>query len=240
MSANLLRRSLLLASLSITALAAPFSAFSQFQVGRDYIVLPNQPSPIERDGKIEVAEFFHYGCGHCAELEPRLEAWAKKQPPDVRVVKVPTTLRLQGIDAVTMFYTLQAMDALDRLHGKIFDAIHRDGQMLGATKVRDAWLVKNGVDLAKYNSVATSFSMQSRQQRTQQLEKQFSVTAVPTLVVAGKYTVANSINSLAVVDMLIAMERQANAGKAPAKPAAPAAATPAATPAAPTTPAAKK
>jgi protein dithiol oxidoreductase (disulfide-forming) len=195
-------------------------ANAQFQAGREYTVLPQQAAPIESDGKIEVAEFFHYGCGHCAELEPRLDAWAKKQAADVRVMKVPTSFRLGGIDAVTMFYTLQALGELDRLHPKIFEAIHKDRLMLGANRVRDNWLEKNGVNPAKYQEAAGSFSILGRNARVLALEKQFAVTQVPVIIVAGKYSVGNSAQALAVVDMLIAMERQANAAKAPAKPQA--------------------
>lgn len=227
---NLAFSRLLASTFAFVAVGFVSHAAAQFERGRDYTVLP-QPSPVENDGKIEVVEFFHYGCGHCAQLEPKLDAWIKRQPQDVRVMKVPTTFRLQGIDAVTMYYTLQALGQLDRLHSKVFDAIHLDNVMLGNNGTRNGWLQKNGVEPDKYQAVSTSFSMQSRLNRTLQLEKQFNITTVPTLVVAGKYVVPNTNNTLAVVDMLIAMERRANTAPtpaaapaaAPAKPAAPAA-----------------
>jgi protein dithiol oxidoreductase (disulfide-forming) len=208
-----LQRRRLLTGLPLLALGMPIAAWGQFQPGRDFTALSGAAAPMENDGKIEVIEFFHYGCGRCAEFEPTLEAWAKRQPSDVRLIKVPTSFRLQGIDAVTLFYSLQALRELDRLHGKVFDAVHREGVMLGSPRIREQWLGKQGIAPEAFNAQAISFSVQSRQQRVVQLEKQFNVTSVPTLIVAGRYSVPNSATNLAIVDMLIAGERQAAAGK---------------------------
>ena len=64
-----------------TALFA-FSASSMaadFVAGKDYKVLAN-PGTVEVPGKIEVREFFWYGCPHCFILEPHMQTWLKKMP----------------------------------------------------------------------------------------------------------------------------------------------------------------
>jgi thiol:disulfide interchange protein DsbA len=190
-------------------------ASAQFSLGRDYYAL-QQAQPMEADGKIEVAEFFHYGCGHCANLEPRLEAWAKTLPADVRLARVPTNFRLMGIDALQLFYTLQAMGQLEKLHARVFVAAHKENEPLGNAKALDGWLKKNGVDTARYQEVAKSFSLQSRYNRAVQLQQQFRVDTVPTLVVGGKYVIKNTENVFAVADFLINQVRRETLASAPA------------------------
>ncbi|MBL8510264.1 MAG: thiol:disulfide interchange protein DsbA/DsbL, partial [Betaproteobacteria bacterium] len=73
------------------------------------------PQPVDNDGKIEVLEFFAYGCIHCANLEPALEEWAKRQPADVKLKRVPAAFAIRGIDSVPIFYTLEAMGLQEKM-----------------------------------------------------------------------------------------------------------------------------
>src|SRR5260221_11782897 len=123
-------------------------------------VIPlNPPLPVENDGRIEVLEFFSYACPHCAHLDPFLEAWIKGQPAHVNVRRIP----MAGINGfnngAALFYTLEAMGQLDRLHAKIFDAIHVDFLILANPPVLNKWLEKNGVDSRKFEEVQKSFSV---------------------------------------------------------------------------------
>ena len=192
----------------------------------------NPPQPVENDGKIEVLEFFAYGCIHCANLEPKLSEWIARQPADVKVKRVPAVFPVRGIDTGPIFYTLEAMGLLEKLHQKIFDAANLENVMLGNPATLNKWLEKQGVDPKKYEEMLRSFSVQNKINRARKMSTDYKIQATPTLVVNGRYLVeqvAGAERLFSNIEQLIADARAAN------KPVAAAA-----TPAAPATPAKKK
>lgn len=154
--------------------------------------LLNPPQPTEGGGKIEVIEFFWYGCPHCARVEPFVAKWAANLPKDVVFKRVHALPSPSWKDAATMFYTLEAMGQLDRLHQKVFDAIHNEGMNINVPAQRNAWLTKNGIDPAKYDEVAKSFSVQTKLNRATQMTASYKVDGVPQFYVNGKYITNNS------------------------------------------------
>ena len=125
--------------------------FTQARPAQEFTVL--SPPQATEPGKVEVIEFFSYACGHCYRLEPFLEAWEKKLPPDVVFRRVPGVGSEQWSALAQLFYTLEAMNQLTRLHPKVFAAMHEQNQNLTSAKVRDAWLAANGVDVQQYAGV---------------------------------------------------------------------------------------
>jgi thiol:disulfide interchange protein DsbA len=185
--------------------------------------LVSPPQPTESNGKIEVLEFFWYGCPHCYHLEPDVNAWLAKKPDDVVFKRVPAIPSESWGEAGRIYYTLQSMGLVDQMHGKVFDAIHKDGVNLMNKKIRDQWLAKNGVDPAKYEQVSKSFTVATDLSRARQMTLNYKVDSVPRIVVNGKYyTSGEQAGSpermFPVVDELIAKIRAENG-----KPAAPAA-----------------
>ena len=153
------------------------------------IVPLNPPQTVENDGKVEVLEFFSYACGHCARLDPSLEAWIKRQPADVKVRRIP----MDGINGfnngAALFYSLEAMGQLDRLHAKIFDAFHVDYLIMANPTVRNKWLEKNGVDPRKFEEIQASFSVDSKITRARKMVVDYRISSVPTMVVNGRFQV---------------------------------------------------
>jgi len=173
---------------SLALWAAP--SVAQVRPGEDFTVL--SPPQATEPGKVEVIEFFSYACGHCYRLEPFLEAWAKRLPPDVVFRRVPGVGSEQWSALAQLFYALEAMNQLDRLHPKIFSALHEQNQNLASAKVRDAWLAANGVDAQQYAAVEKSFAVQSKLSRARQLMAAYKVDGVPMLVVNGKYVTSSA------------------------------------------------
>jgi thiol:disulfide interchange protein DsbA len=104
--------------------------------GKDYTVL-KAPQPVPA-GKIEVTEFFWYGCPHCYDFEPELEAWVKKQGKDVVFKRVPVAFRDDLLPHTKIFYALEALGKLDAMHTKVFDAIHKQRKrMLTTDEIAD-------------------------------------------------------------------------------------------------------
>jgi thiol:disulfide interchange protein DsbA len=205
----------LIASLAALAFAA------HAQQGPTYQTL-TPPQPTEGGGKIEVIEFFWYGCPHCYHLEPEVSAWAKNLPPDVVFKRVHAIPNQAWAAHALIFYTLESMGLVEKYHQKVFDAIHKDNQNLANQKIREEWLARNGIDVAKYNEVEKSFSVNSKMQRARQLTVNYKVDGVPRVFVNGRYYTAPEFageRTFAVVNELIAMVRKE--GAPAAAPAAP-------------------
>jgi thiol-disulfide isomerase/thioredoxin len=98
--------------------------------------------PVETQGKIEVLEFFWYGCPHCYSLEPLLETWLKKLPADIQFKRVPAVFNERWAKDAAIFYALEASGNLERLHRPLFDAIHRDRLKTDDGQALGQWLAK--------------------------------------------------------------------------------------------------
>jgi len=186
-------------------------------VNKDYRVL-ERPQPTASGNKIEVLEFFYYGCPHCYDLQSALEPWVKKQPGDVEYKRVPTVFRDSWIPLTKTFYTLEALGALDKLHQDVFDAVHNKKLDLNDPKLMAKWAEQHGVDAKKFSDMYNSFTVESKSQQSVQKTKNYGITGTPSVVVAGKYLTSPSMTGnyqsfLAVLDQLVAKARQEGAGK---------------------------
>lgn len=166
-------------------LALPGLALAQGKYA--YTELKQQQPAEVASAKIEVIEFFWYGCPHCYALEARVNEWLKTIPPDVVFKRVPAYPSESWGQLARLYYTIEAMNLLPQLHQKIFDAIHKDNVNLVNPKIRDQWLAKNGVDPAKYAEMEKSFTVATNLQRAKQMTMNYKVDSVPRLVVNGKY-----------------------------------------------------
>jgi protein dithiol oxidoreductase (disulfide-forming) len=185
----------------------------------------NPPQPAEEGGKIEVLEFFWYGCPHCYHLEPAIATWQKNAPKDVVFKRIPAA-HGGWANLAAVYYTLESMGQLEQLHGKVFDAIHKQNINLGNKNLRDEWLAKQGVDVAKYNDVEKSFAVMTKVQRAKQMSASYKVESVPQLVVNGRYVISSETaggmeRMMPAVDAAILVARREKTASAPA-PAEPA------------------
>jgi len=212
------RRSMLLA-LGLAPLAAPVTALAQAAASGRYIEL-DPPLPVEAQGKIEVVEFFWYGCPHCYDLEPKIEPWAKKLPADVKFRRIPAVFNNPQwtLDA-SIFYAFEALGLVDKLHRPLFDAIHRDHLRTNDPAALDEWLRKHDVDSKKFEEVRKSFGVQSKTRRSQQLSLAYRITGTPAMAVQGRYTINLSEQvptfdvMLQTADYLIGVVRKGMAAK---------------------------
>ena len=193
-------------ALGLAALAAPLGLRAQ-RAESNFVAL-NPELPVDAKGKIEVLEFFWYGCPHCYELEPLLENWLKKLPADAEFKRVPAVFNERWAKDAAIFYALEATGNLERLHRPLFDAIHRDSLKTDKGPALGEWLTKNGVDTKKFDEAGRSFSVQSKVRRAAQLSAAYRIEGTPAMAVHGRYTVNTGQGHpamLATVDSL--MER---------------------------------
>ena len=197
-----------------SALTVAMPSFAQ-TAGKDFTpVSPAQPT--EDAAKIEVLEFFSYGCPHCTDFNPVLMAWAAKLPSDVVVKKVPITFgRAAWANISKLYYTLEITGDLARLDADVFRAIHGERINLFDEKTLTEWVVKKGVDAKKFGEAFNSFGVMSKVRRADQLAQAYKISGVPALGVDGKYLIGDMgfNEKLAVADKLIAKSRSEKSGK---------------------------
>ena len=166
------------------------------------------PVPVENGGKIEVIEFFWYGCIHCYNLEPLIEAWLKKLPEDVEFRRVPAVFNERWALDASIFYTLEAMGLLDKLHRPLFDAIHKERLRTDNEQALTEWLEKHGVDAKKFIQTMESFGVRSKTRRAVQLTLAYKIDGTPAMAVHGRYTVSAQAKMMQVVDSLVERVRK--------------------------------
>jgi len=205
--------SLLSSLLVLFAVAAAPAFAAELKEGRDYATI-NPPAPTEATGKVEVTEFFSYQCSHCYQFEPTLAKWVKgTMPKDVAFRRVPVVFRDSWAPTAKIYYTLEALGEVERLHLETFDAMHFERIDLNNEKTLEGWVAKKGLDPKKFMDIYRSFAVQSKITRAKQLTDAHGIQGVPAMAVDGKYRSSSTFNGtyeelLKVVDGLIAKSRK--------------------------------
>lgn len=178
----------------------------KIEEGFDYRILP-VPQPVETKGKVEVIEFFWYGCPHCYDFEPELSAWVKRQPKDVVFRRIPVAFRDDLLPHSQLFYALEAMGKGDALNEKVMYAMHKENKRLLAEPEIADWAASQGVDRNSFLATYRSFAVVSKARAAKQLAEAYRIDGVPTIVMQGKYVTSPSIagtkaKAIAVMDYL--------------------------------------
>ena len=156
-------------------------------LGTHYLAL-GSPAPTEAPaGKVEVVEFFWYNCPHCNAFEPELAAWLKKMPKNIAFRRVPVAFNASFVPQQRLYFSLEALGLMDKLHSKVFDAIHKQKVKLDEGQAITAWVVQNGVDQAKFLNAYNSFSVETKTKKAVQLQEAYKVEGVPALGIAGRF-----------------------------------------------------
>jgi thiol:disulfide interchange protein DsbA len=173
---------------ALLALTLVTGAWAQDMVeGRNYVKLKN-PQPVETGKNIEVIEFFSYGCPHCGELEPHLQAWLKSKPADVQLRRIPVVFQPKWESLARAYYTLEAMGEETKLAPDIFNAIHGKGNQLSNDKEFFDWAASKGLDRKKVEELYGSFAVVGKVNRAKQQAQVYQIQSVPTIIVDGKFT----------------------------------------------------
>ncbi|MBI3230081.1 MAG: thiol:disulfide interchange protein DsbA/DsbL, partial [Burkholderiales bacterium] len=159
-----------------------------------------EAQPTDSGKKVEVTEFFWYGCPHCFAFDPFLTDWVKKQGDKIVFKRVPVFFRDNFLPQQKAYYALEALGKADQVHPKLFDAIHKDHQRLETEEALTDFVVKQGVDKAKFLDAYNSFSVQAKVTRATKLQTTYRINGVPTIAIGGKFVtgpsdVAQTLNS---------------------------------------------
>ena len=182
---------------------------ADYKAGVDYKALT--PQATSTGDKIEVLEFFWYGCPHCYNFEPFIKAWKKTKPANVEFVRVPAVFRPNWEIQARAYYALSNMGKIEALHGKIFDAIHKDKKHLDTKKALTEFIVANGVDREKFEKEYKSFAVDNMVRKGKKKQSAYQIQGVPSLAVNGKYLTSGSMsgsydNMIKIINYLIKLE----------------------------------
>ncbi len=198
-----------LASLAASALPAAFAGTA----GTDWQAI-SPPQKGDDPGRIEVLEFFSWGCPHCRDFNPLVSRWAGKLPKDVAFRRVPVTFgRAAWENLSRLFYALEIMGELKRLDEAVFSAIHDHHIDLYTEAGTQTWVRQQGLDARRFGDAFHDFSTETRMARAEQLINAYDVKSVPMLAVAGRYKLiaqgpSGHAGMLASADELIAKVRK--------------------------------
>jgi thiol:disulfide interchange protein DsbA len=204
------------------ALSLNTGAWAQLAPGKDYQLI-NPAQPTSSGAKVEVIEFFYYGCPGCNALQPSLRAWLKKKPADVEFRRAPAVFQDGWKPLTAAYHAFDAMGLVDKLHYDFFNAIHERHSLEIKGLLKDPkplfdWVAQQGVDRQKFVDVFNSFGVRSRTSRSQELPGNYQVTSTPTLVVDGRYLMTPAMAGsyeryFQALDQVIAMARKERAAK---------------------------
>jgi thiol:disulfide interchange protein DsbA len=189
---------LLAAALAVPALAVAQARYTEIQ----------PPQQAETGGKVDVIEFFWYGCIHCYNLEPSLEGWLKKLPAGAQFRRVPAVFTPRWEHDARIFYAFEALGLVDKLHRPFFDAIHKDRLRSDDPQALTQWLERQGVDPKRFIDVMKSFSVHSKTQRAKLMTVNYKLDGTPAIAVDGRYMVSAGQGMLETVSELIEQARK--------------------------------
>lgn len=174
-------------------------------------VTPAQPT--KSTDKIEVIEFFWYGCPHCYSFEPSLSKWAKTLPKNVEFIRQPAVFSELWGKHAKAYFTAEALGVVDKVHTDLFDAVQAK-QSLETEDELAKFFAAHGVKESDFRTNYNSFLVDAKMRQAKTMAARYGVTGVPAIIVNGKYrtnaTLAGSQEKMIdVINQLIKQESSA-------------------------------
>ena len=204
---HLIKKSLLV--FSVLFLVAGTACAASYEEGKHYKRV-DQPKTIDGD-KVEVLEFFWYGCPHCYSFEPHLNKWKQGKPDNVEFVRIPATFQPLWMLHARAYYALQMLGAGDKIHPKFFSEIHNNKNYLKTVDALSQFVEKNGVNRSEFVDAMNSFAVENSVRKAQKLVTDYNLSGVPSITVNGKYLISASMagsydNMIKIMNYLIEKE----------------------------------
>ena len=184
------------------------SASAELIEGRDYIAI--DPRPTESGERVEVVEFFFYGCNSCYRLFPVMQEWVDSRASLVDFRRIPALRRSAWIPLSHLFFTLQSLGALPQLHGRVYQAIHEQGLRLSSRSEQIDWAAEQGMDRAKFETALDSDKTLIATQLARDATVAYGIRFTPSIVVDGRFLttgemIGNAPRLSPILDQLIEM-----------------------------------
>ena len=208
------RRRLVLAAAALPLAARAADAFEPFE-GVDFRAISPQPTP--NPGRIEVVEFFYYGCKWCYEAQPYVDEWLGRKPSDVDFRYQPAIRNTRWLVLTKAFFVLQALGELPRLHTALYRAYHRDDVNVEDEALLTGWALKQGIELKPFEQLLASDEIMAKVQRAREATYAYGVESTPSMAVDGRYLTSSGmaggvVQMMEVVEALVRQVREARKG----------------------------
>jgi len=196
---------------AVFLLLISFASFTQAESLGYETLSPAQPT--QNPDKIEVIEFFWYGCPHCYNLEPTLEKWLKTKPANVEFIRQPAIFSSLWEKHAKAYFVAEALNMVDKVHADFFDAIQNKKQKLTSEDQLAEFFVAHGVDETKFRETYNSFLIDAKLRQAKAMAPRYGITGVPAIIINGKYKTSGPLaksheNMIKVMDKLIQQESQ--------------------------------
>ncbi len=179
---------------AVCLLIAGGAAAQAFEEGVQYVRIEPQP-PMTTGDQVEVVEFFWYGCPHCRDLEPAVTRWAASLPDNITFTQIPVMFGGPADLHAQVYYALQGMGELERMHQKLFEVMHEDKRKLKTRDAVDTFLEAQGLDMGKFRESMNSFAVAAKVNRARALMRRYGIRGVPVLVIDGRYRSGSGFRS---------------------------------------------
>ena len=209
----------LLLAMFFVVLQPGLAQAKDYEEGKEYQLL-SSPQPTSTGDKIEIVELFWYGCPHCYELEPDMQAWLKRKPEYVELVRMPAIVGPRWELLAQAYYTAELLGIIDTIHPALFKALHEKNMKINDEAALQAFFVDQGVSAEDFRNTFNSFAVSVKMNNARQMTRRYKISGVPTIIVNGKYSTGakqagGNKGVFEVVDYLVEQEHAA----APAAPA---------------------
>ncbi|PPD34518.1 MAG: disulfide bond formation protein DsbA [Methylomonas sp.] len=167
--------------------------------------------PVQNASKIEVIEFFWYGCPHCYSLEPSMVEWLKTKPANVEFIRQPAVFSDLWGKHAKAFFTAEALGVSEKTHADFFDAVQNKKQKLTSEEELAKFFADHGVKTEDFKAAYNSFMVDAKMRQAETMAPRYGITGVPAMVVNGKYrvtatTAKSQENMISVMNQLIQQE----------------------------------
>ncbi len=205
---HIIKKSLLV--FSVLFLVAGTACAASYEEGKHYKRV-DQPRTIDDGDKVEVLEFFWYGCPHCYSFEPHLNKWKNGKPDNVEFVRIPATFQPLWMLHARAYYALQMLGAGDKIHPKFFSEIHNNKNYLKTVDALSKFVEQHGVNRSEFVDAMNSFAVETKVRKAQKLVNDYNLSGVPSITVNGKYLISASMagsydNMIKIMNYLIEKE----------------------------------
>ncbi|MGR9052646.1 MAG: thiol:disulfide interchange protein DsbA/DsbL [Gammaproteobacteria bacterium] len=169
------------------------------------------PQPTLDPDKVEVIEFFWYGCPHCYHFEPDLAKWLEKLPENVQFVRQPAIFNSLWEMHAKAYFTAEALGIIDKVHADFFDAIQNKRKKLATEEELLKFFTEHGVSESDFHDAYNSFLVDTKVRQAKTMAPRYGVTGVPAIIINGKYKTNGPLaksqeNMINVMNQLIERE----------------------------------
>jgi thiol:disulfide interchange protein DsbA len=179
--------------------------------GRNYRLIAQQP--VADSSRIEVIDFFFYGCPFCNELRPMLERWRKAFPADVVFRRTPTVRRDTWVPLARTYYTLELLGEADRLHEEVYKGYHDEELSMSRPEVMADWARRHGIDRERWLTVYNSDEVTRLVEQARRMTQDYDIQGTPSVVINGRYLTSSGMTDdvklvVPVAEQLLRMVRE--------------------------------